>query len=528
MIPAVVGLGAPVQVSSSTASLKVCAVSANYKMPRSAQFKLSQNSHQVCFDPMPADGQTQAMSEPRTIRVFISSPGDVGEERVILRQTLERIGQEYRGILKIESFMWENEALFATADFQSQIDEYLQPKDADIAVFVLWSRLGTRLPKNITRADGSRYESGTEYEFEKAKDGFDENSKPKILVYRKGTAPMVELNNTDALVEKIEQQKKLESFFRRNFYDDEEALTGAFSTFSDGAQFEDMIFNHLSNIVRQELDDEMLEKLESERSWQGSPYRGLEHFDREHAAIFFGRTRQVTEIIGLLKQRSQEGNPFVMLLGMSGVGKSSLVNAGIVPMLEEPDVVEGISNWLHIRFKPADNPGDLFLGLADAICKEDALGAFTDRALIAQEMKLDPSAFAERISFQLNKSEGETRVLMFIDQFEELFTQDLEDSDRRLFAEVIRALVQEVGIWTICAMRSDSFPKVQALPAMVSLRAKGGDKDLLPPSPSELQRIIKLPAQMAGLRFETNDEDISLDQLLADQAVSLPEGLPLL
>jgi WD40 repeat protein len=469
------------------------------------------------------------MSDTRAIRVFISSPGDVAEERVILRQTLERIGQEYRGILNIESFMWENEALFATADFQSQIDERLQPRDADIAVFVLWSRLGTPLPRSITREDGSRYDSGTEYEFENAKNAFDENNHPKILVYRKSVAPMVELNDTDALVEKIEQQKKLDQFFRKHFFDEEDdALTGAFTIFADSAEFEDTIFNHLSNLIRQELTDDMLEQLESQRSWQGSPYRGLEHFEREHAAIFFGRTRQVTEIIGLLKQRNQDNNPFVMLLGMSGVGKSSLVNAGIVPMLEEPDVIEGVNSWRHIRFKPADNPNDLFLGLADAICRDDALGSFTDRALMAQEMKLDASAFAERISFQLSKAGEGVRVLMFIDQFEELFTQDLEESDRRQFTDVIQALVQQAGVWTICAMRSDSFPKVQALPAMVSLRAKGGDKDLLPPSPSELQQIIRLPAQMAGLHFEADDEGVTLDQVLADQAVTLPEGLPLL
>ena len=157
------------------------------------------------------------MREPT--KVFISSPGEVGEERTILKHAIARIAREFQDVVPVESFMWEQNALVATADFQSQIDSYLQPREAYIAVFILWSRLGTPLPRSVTRDDGSRYDSGTEYEFEDAMKGFDETGTPKILVYRKTIAPVVELRDPDALEERIQQQRKLDAFFQKHFHD---------------------------------------------------------------------------------------------------------------------------------------------------------------------------------------------------------------------------------------------------------------------------------------------------------------------
>ena len=77
-----------------------------------------------------------------------------------------------------------------TATFQDQIK---LPSVTDIVVCILWSRLGTRLPGHITRSDGSRYESGTEFEFEDAKRAMEETGRPVLLVYRKMAEPLVSL-----------------------------------------------------------------------------------------------------------------------------------------------------------------------------------------------------------------------------------------------------------------------------------------------------------------------------------------------
>ena len=115
------------------------------------------------------------------LTIFISSPGDVYEERTLAQRMVERLQSEYAGRVVLEPIFWEHEPLAATATFQDQI---ARPGSADVMVSILWSRLGTRLPKNYIRGDGSRYESGTEYEFEDALASFRETGKPHLLVYR--------------------------------------------------------------------------------------------------------------------------------------------------------------------------------------------------------------------------------------------------------------------------------------------------------------------------------------------------------
>ena len=102
------------------------------------------------------------------LRIFISSPGDVAEERVLANRLVRRLADEFADRLWIEPIFWEHEPLLASDTFQRQIP---RPAECQIAICILWSRLGTRLPADIVRADGSRYASGTEYEFEDAFEG---------------------------------------------------------------------------------------------------------------------------------------------------------------------------------------------------------------------------------------------------------------------------------------------------------------------------------------------------------------------
>src|SRR5271154_5378222 len=137
------------------------------------------------------------------LRIFISSPGDVAEERVLANNLIRRLSDEFEQQLRIEPVFWEHEPLLATSTFQKQIPP---PRDCEVAICILWSRIGTRLPADITRSKdtrfgpiGSSYASGTEYEFEDAALGFDENGKPDLLVYRKTAIPMVSLADDDDL-----------------------------------------------------------------------------------------------------------------------------------------------------------------------------------------------------------------------------------------------------------------------------------------------------------------------------------------
>ena len=124
-----------------------------------------------------------------TFRVFISSPGDVAEERQLASRVISRLNREFGGDLEISAFFWEHEPLLASGPYQGQIDQILRPSECDAVVCVLWSRLGTRLPADYRRADGSFYDSGTEVEFEDAIEGRRRRGCPDLLVYRT-TAPV--------------------------------------------------------------------------------------------------------------------------------------------------------------------------------------------------------------------------------------------------------------------------------------------------------------------------------------------------
>ena len=95
----------------------------------------------------------------KTIRVFVSSPGDVEAERVKAREIFDRLQTEFSSVLQISPYFWEHEPMFAHMGFQSQIEP---PSQFDLFVCLLWARLGTRLPSNFRKPDGSPYASGTE------------------------------------------------------------------------------------------------------------------------------------------------------------------------------------------------------------------------------------------------------------------------------------------------------------------------------------------------------------------------------
>ena len=184
------------------------------------------------------------------MKIFISSPGDVGEERSLAALVLDRLKKEFAGRVTLEPYFWEHEPLRATDTYQPQI---MLPSQADIVLVILWARLGSRLPQKITRPDGTTYASGTEFEFEDAVNGYRTRGLPDLLVYRKSKEPLITLSNEQEVLERLSQKKALDAFIDKWFRADDGSFTAAFHSFETPAQFEELLERHLGKLIESRL-----------------------------------------------------------------------------------------------------------------------------------------------------------------------------------------------------------------------------------------------------------------------------------
>jgi WD40 repeat protein len=480
----------------------------------------------------------------RRLAVFVSSPGDVGQERVLAGQVLKRLQGEFTGWLEIRPIFWEHEPLRATADFQGQIP---LPSQTDIVVCILWARLGTRLPESYRPEPGAPPPTGTEWEFLDAYHAYEKKKVPDLLVYRKTAEPLVSLNDEQRLQERRTQKKALDAFIDCWLRNPDGSFKAAFHPFASPDEFEKLLETHLRKLIRERIEDPV-----DPGDWKiwppgkGSPYRGLEAFEAEYAPVFFGRTRAIGAVRDALARQAAAGRAFVLVLGMSGCGKSSLVRAGMLPMLTQPGVIEGVGLTRYCTFRPSDAAGDLLDGLALALLGKEALPELKDLGygapqlakyfreaphLAVDPLRLGLKRAAEAIALREKLPHPpESRLGLVVDQMEELFTLErVHAEQRQRFVQVLVALARSGFAWVIATLRSDFYARCAELPELVALKEGAGQYDLLPPTLAETGQIIRYPAHAAGLRFEVNPQTGErLDDVLHEAATRDPEVLPLL
>ena len=106
------------------------------------------------------------------LHIFLSSPGDVSRERQLAREVIDQLESEraYKDRLKLEVVAWDkpgvDTAMPAQLEPQEAINEGLKnPSECNLIIVIYWSRMGTPLSEKYRKPGGSRYRSGTEYEF---------------------------------------------------------------------------------------------------------------------------------------------------------------------------------------------------------------------------------------------------------------------------------------------------------------------------------------------------------------------------
>ena len=121
-------------------------------------------------------------------------------------------------------------------------------------------------------------------------------------------------------------------------------------------------------------------------------------------------------------------------------------------------------------------------------------------------------------------------LLLVLDQLEELWTdRDISTDDRLAFFAAIEALTESGRVSCVATLRADFYALAQRIPAFLRLKSGAGQFDLVAPSATALQRMIREPARMAGLRFEQAAEtQRRLDEVIIEDASRDPTALPLL
>jgi len=480
----------------------------------------------------------------REVKIFVSSPGDVNSERALAFRVSKRLQRDFVQHFRLIPVFWEKLPLEAADCFQAEIERISSPAEADVVVFILWSRLGTPLGLQFHKPDGSPYGSGTEYEFEVSLQARRDTGKPAMLVYIK-EAPIdpgkISRNEVQQLSEILAQIHKVKDFIEQRFYDPkEQVFIRSFHTFKESPGFESLLEDHLRELLSQYLP----EGAAARPLWEGAPFRGLQVFDYQHEDIFFGRSQAVMEIINLLSRQVEGGCAFALVLGRSGSGKSSLVRAGVLPLLTRYGAMPEVKVWRWAVITPSQSQGDLFEGLAAGILGPTALPELQTQASrgaeLAQAMRESPAAALLFLSDCLGRlapaasetgaaSEPASRLVLVIDQLEEIFSDAaVTPGQRQAYVRLLLTLARSGLVWIIATLRSDYYQRCAELPDLMALK-KDGTYDLAPPSPAELQQIITRPAAMAGLRFELQPQrGEPLDQDIFNAVLGMEAGLPLL
>jgi tetratricopeptide (TPR) repeat protein len=480
------------------------------------------------------------MTELPVLKIFLSSPGDVAEERALAEFVFRRIADEVAHAVRLTFVIWEHEPLFGHTGFQQQLE---RPSQSDLVVSILWSRLGSRLPSDFAAAPGEPAPTGTEFEIRDALASYAARGRPSLLIYRKIPGPQIGLGSPD-FVERSDQYRRLDEFCRTAFYDRDGAVIVAHHTFTDSHGFERRLAEH----VRRWLDREIqVPHSEGFRPfWRfESPFRGLQSFEAEHQAIYFGRSEAMGDLMRRIRETEAAAitEPVARLLlvqGMSGSGKTSLFKAGLLPLLKLRPV-EGIAEWITMLVHPSESDPAMrehgALGvLASRLCENvpaiprlgttveelaDALSTRPNEALA----KIEGGVSAE--AAQAGIEPRRIRLLIYIDQLEETFANPASSTGEAPLIAALAALARSSVIWVAATMRSDFMHRLEAYADLMQSLGRNAPYTLLPPRPDELAEMIREPAKAAGLMWEERD-GVSLDQGLLRDATGNPEALPLL
>lgn len=258
----------------------------------------------------------------------------------------------------------------------------------------------------------------------------------------------------------------------------------------------------------------MLRSAGAHRWADACPFRGLLPFDEEHADLFFGRDQEIDAFLERLRHQT-----VLPVVGPSGSGKSSFVLAGVLPRLRERE------DWLFLRVQPGQQPfRSLAAGLAAVSARGSQRTPPTGDEIAALAARLADQPGALNVALHALADARNARVVLLLDQLEEVHTHVAETSDRGAFLEAVAAAADPVDaqVRVIFTLRDDYLGRIGGGAAMQ--RALAGVTVIRPLGPQQLRDALLLPLERTGHSWESP----AMVEAMVAELGGEPAGLPLL
>lgn len=246
-----------------------------------------------------------------------------------------------------------------------------------------------------------------------------------------------------------------------------------------------------------------------------NPYRGLASFREEQAPLFFGREASVRFLIEALSRRN-----FIAVVGRPGSGKSSLVQAGVVPALRRWH--DG-RTWAVVTMAPGPHPvQELAASLAPLSDLRPSSRELFQETFLAMSLAKGRIRLGGLVEAIVSMQRGTERLLLVIDEWEEIYTLCSDKAERQQFIDILLDAVDTSPLSVMLTLRSDFFSQALAYRPL-SDALQGAVINISPMTREELRRVIIEPARLVGLELEDG-----LAERILEDVGNEPDSLPIL
>ena len=245
-----------------------------------------------------------------------------------------------------------------------------------------------------------------------------------------------------------------------------------------------------------------------------SPYPGLTAFQEHDADRFFGRGRDVTRMVTRVREL-----PLTAIVGPSGVGKSSFVRAGVGPALKASG-----ETWDVVTLRPGRYPLAALATVIERLSTRvgaSMTGTVDEQGQLMRRLRNEPGFLGATLRTRAATTGSHT--LLFVDQFEELYTLVPDLEERRAFTAALAAVADDSSapLRVVVSMRSDFLDRVAEDPRFMEELSRGL-VFLSAPDREGLREALEQPVEMIGYKFESSAMVGDMLDALADTPGALP------